>query len=57
MGKIRILVTTLGNDYGDEIEIDQENMEEIYYTDGLGRWCYFEKSQQEKYFEYVKERE
>ena len=53
--KIRILEMTLGNYPGEEVEIEEETEGEVYYIDGFERWCYFEKSEEGKYFEYVNE--
>jgi hypothetical protein len=51
---IRMLCTMFGNDEGDTVKISSETDEEIYYTDGFGRWCYLLKKDEGKDFEWVK---
>ena len=50
---IKFLESAFGNDPGDIVEILEITDNEIYYDDGFGRYCYLEKSEENKAFVYT----
>ena len=54
--KIRMLTSSLGNSAGETVKVKEESDGELYYYDGLGRWCYVYKYEEGTSFEYVKEK-
>ena len=51
---IRLIKDTFGNNEGELIEIEEETEGEIYYTDGLDRWVYLNKSEDGTTFRWFK---
>ena len=40
---IRFASETFGCGVGDVVEVEEEDAEAYYYTDGFDRWCYIER--------------
>ena len=53
MSRIKFLETTLGNDIGEIVHVTNETESEVDYTDGLGRSCYFLKSEEGMGYLYI----
>ena len=53
--KIKFLMNMLNNDLDEEVKVVKQTDNEIYYIDGLGRWCYLLKSEEGISFEYLEE--
>jgi hypothetical protein len=51
--KIRLLQTTLGNDVGDIVKVEYIDGQNIYYNDGLKRYCWFSIDDRDKFWEWV----
>ena len=51
---LRILQTTLGNDVGDIVRAEAIDGQNVYYTDGLKRYCYFSIDEKGKSWEWEK---
>lgn len=51
--RFRLLKDTAYNSEGDIISIVEETENEIYYYDSCKRYCYLNKSEEGKIFEYI----
>ena len=47
---ILFLIDTFGNDADDIVSILEETDTDYYYEDGLGRYCYLSKEEEDKTF-------
>lgn len=54
IARIEFLCDMYGNASGDHVWIEEIDDENIYYTDGFGRWCYLAKALDGVEFKYVK---
>ena len=51
--RIKFLVSMFGNDRGDIVRVVEETADEIYYYDSFRRYCYVNKADMGKEFEYI----
>ena len=51
--RIEFLIDTLGNGIGDIVKVSEETDGEVYYNDGLRRWCYFNKTEEGAAYRYI----
>lgn len=52
---IEFLESTFGNDYGDIVKIQMiDELGNVYYDDGFGRWCYLRKNEEGKIWKWKK---
>ena len=56
MPRIKFLESTLGNSIGETVRVVEETENEVYYFDGLRRYCYFLKSEEGTAYLYILDR-